>query len=316
MTDIVTATTGALAALAVARDYAARAMSPNTLRAYGIGWRHFEAFAAGLGWQALPADPAHVGAYIASLATTHSAATIDQRLAAIAQAHRLAGHEWNGKHSAITQTLRAVLRDHGRAPRQAEAIGTDLVTELVGTCDDSPHGVRDRALLLIGFSGALRRSEIVALQVPDVRLTNRGIRLTIRRSKTDQSARGATLGIPAGANPDTCPLIAVTRWLTMLGLEAGPLFRRLSKAGNLVGDQAMLPAAVEYVLAKRVALAGIEAELTPHGLRAGFITVAYGAGVRDDDIMRHTRHRDVGTMRKYIRRAGLLDESPAGRLGL
>jgi integrase len=316
MTEIVLAATGALTALELARDYASRAMAPNTVRAYRAGWTDFQAFTARMGWDCLPAEPAHVGAYIASLATTHAMATIDLRLAAIAQMHRLAGHEWNSKHSAITQTLRAVRREHGKPQKQAAAIDTALVAELVASCDDSAIGVRDRAMLLLGFAGAMRRSEVVGLQIPDVKVTKAGIRLTIGRAKTDQEGRGAVIGIPHGQHEDTCPVRALARWMAMLGLREGPLFRRLSKGGNLVGYAAMQPQNVALVLQRRAELAGIEIALSPHGLRSGFITVAYRQGVRDDDIMKHTRHRDIGSMRRYIRRVDVEVESPAGQLGL
>lgn len=318
MTAIVTPSGGvlALAARAVARDFAEQAMSQSTLRVYAVAWRHFSAWCAATGVQALPADPVDVAAYVASLATTHAPNTIDQRLAAIAQAHRLHNYEWNGRHSAISATRRGVLRQHGRPPKQAAAIGTDAIAALVGTCDDTPAGVRDRALLLLGFAGALRRSEIVSLLVGDVAISAAGMQITIRRSKTDAAGAGAYIGVPRGQAAETCPVGAMQAWLALLGRAEGPLFRRLSKAGRLIGSLPMSGCAVWDILERRAGLAGLAGELRPHGLRAGFVTVAYQAGARDDDIMQHTRHRDVRTMRGYIRRAKLLIDSPAGLLGL
>jgi integrase len=310
----------ALAALEVARAYAGVSMAESTRRVYAIAWTHFADWCAGLDIPALPADPAHVGGYLASLATTHAPNTIAQRLAAIGQMHRFHGYSWDGKAAPITTTHKGVLRTHGRAAKQAEAISLESLRALVATCDDSPAGIRDRAILLLGFAGAFRRSELVALRIDDVAIGGDGMRVTVRRSKTDQIGAGAEVGIPRGNFPDTCPVRAVESWLSILGdrdrVPDLPLFRRLSKAGRLVGYAHMSPCVVWDILEKRVALAGLESELRPHGLRAGFVTAAYSAGARDDDIMKHTRHRDVKTMRGYVRRARLLTDSPAGIVGL
>jgi integrase len=316
MTALVPAGSAALAALEAARDYAADSLSKSTQRAYRAAWADFTAYCARMGWQSLPAEPRHVGAYLASLASTHAPASIGQRLAAIASAHRLHGHEWDGRHVEIVATLQGMAKTHGRPPKRAEAILVGTLRALVGTCDASPAGVRDRAMLLIGFAGALRRSEIVALRVDDVDIGPDGMRLTIGRSKTDQTGAGAVLGIPAGAGADTCPVSAVTTWLQMLGYAQGPLFRRLSKAGNLIGCRPMSPCVVWDVLEQRAALAGLTGELRPHGLRAGFITEAAEARIPDDQIMAHSRHTDWRTMRGYIRRARTLSDSPAGMVGL
>jgi site-specific recombinase XerD len=320
MTALVPATPGALAALETARAYAGLAMSESTIRVYRIAWAHFADWCAGLGVSPLPADPAHVGGYIASIATTHAPNTIAQRLAAIGQMHRFHALPWDQRHAAITTTRRGVLRQHGRAPKQAAAISLESLQSLVGTCDDSPAGVRDRALLLVGFAGAFRRSELVGLRVDDVALSKQGMRLTVRRSKTDQIGQGAEVGIPRGQFPETCPVRAVETWLSLLGdrERAGdlPLFRRLSKAGRLVGYAPMSPCVVWDILERRVALAGLAEVMRPHGLRAGFITAAYDGGARDHDIMQHVRHKDLRTTHGYIRRAGLLTDSPAGVIGL
>jgi integrase len=174
-------------------------------------------------------------------------------------------------------------------------------------------------LLLIGFAGALRRSELVALQVQDVTVTAEGLRIRIARSKTDPAGQGAEIGLPRGKHADTCPVQALLSWQAVARRKAGPLFRRVGKGGR-IGSVALNPDAVRHILAQRARMAGLESDvcerLSAHALRVGFITEAYGAGVRDEDIMRHTRHRDLRTMRGYVQRAGLLTESPAGVLDL
>ena len=194
-----------------------------------------------------------------------------------------------------------------------------MLRRLVATCDPSARGRRDRALLLIGFAGALRRSELVALRVEDVVATAGGLRVRIRRGKTDKAGEGAELGLPRGKHAETCPVRAFEAWQAVAKRKAGPLFRRIS-TGDTIGDTALHPDAVRRILSHRAGLAGITVEgferLSAHALRVGFITEAYNGGVRDEDIMRHTRHRDLRTMRGYVQRAGLVDESPAGMIDL
>jgi integrase len=194
-----------------------------------------------------------------------------------------------------------------------------MLRQLLLTCDQTARGRRDRALLLFGFVGALRRSELVALNVEDVAIVPGGLRLRIRRGKTDQAGQGAEIGLPRGRFVETCPVRAFAAWQAVARRKAGPLFRKIS-TGDGIGDTALHPDAVRHILARRVQMAGISVNgfdrLSAHALRVGFITAAYDKGVRDEDIMRHTRHRDLRTMRGYVQRASLVTESPAGQLDL
>jgi len=203
--------------------------------------------------------------------------------------------------------------------RKAAALSLPQLRQLLATCDASARGRRDRALLLFGFAGALRRSELVALRVEDVAVVPGGLRLRLNRGKTDPTGQGAEIGLPRGRSSETCPVRAFEAWQAVAKRKAGPLFRRIS-TGDAIGATALHPDAVRRILAHRVALAGLTvdgfARLSAHALRVGFITAAYDQGVRDEDIMRHTRHRDLRTMRGYVQRAGLVSESPAGQLDL
>ena len=197
---------------------------------------------------------------------------------------------------------------------KAAAISLADIRKLVATCDDSPAGQRDRALLLIGFAGALRRSELVALQLDDVSHTATGLRIRIRRGKTDAAGEGAEIGLPRGLHVSTCPVRALGAWCRTLGQRSGAVFRKIS-AGGRIGRDALAPDAVRRILLRRAAQADLPVQgrerLTAHGLRAGFITEAYDKGVRDEDIMRHSRHRDLKTMRGYVRRAQVLQRKPS-----
>jgi integrase len=307
------------AALAAAQAMSRKASAPATLRAYKADWQHFANWCAAQGFVPVPAAPATVGAYLVSLANTHAPSTIRRRLSALGKMHRFNDLPWNPSHRDIQGPLQGLLRAHGRPPKKAAALTLVMLRQLVATCDASARGRRDRALLLFGFAGALRRSELVSLQVEDVAIVAGGLRLRIARGKTDQAGQGAEIGLPRGKHAETCPVRAFEAWQAIARRKAGPLFRRISTAGR-IGDTALHPDAVRRILAHRVRAAGLTVDgfdrLSAHALRVGFITEAYEKGVRDEDIMRHTRHRDLRTMRGYVQRAGLVTESPAGTLDL
>ncbi len=318
-TELLAPTAAGLAALEAARALGRHAAAPATLRAYRADWADYAAWCATNGFTPVPAAPATVGAYLTSLAGHRAPTTIRRRLAAIGKAHRFNDLPWNPAHRDIREPLQALLRLHGRPIEKAAALSLDMLRQLVATCDRTARGRRDRALLLIGFAAALRRSELVALQVEDVARVGGGLRLRIARGKTDQAGEGAEIGLPRGKYAETCPVLAFEAWQEVAKRRAGPLFRRISTGGG-IADTALHPDAVRRVLAYRIQQSGLSVEgfdrMSAHALRVGFITEAYGKGVRDEDIMRHTRHRDLRTMRGYVQRAGLVTESPAGMIDL
>jgi len=309
----------ALAALAAAIDFAGQALAPATLRAYRADWQHFCAWCRAAGWAALPAAPATVAAYLASLAKTHATSALVRRLAALSRAHRFARQPWPAADPAIRNTLRGIQRKFGRPVRQAAALATEEVRNLVATCETTTVGQRDRALLLLGYAGALRRSELVAIEYEHITFDKDGLRLLIPQAKGDQAKKGVSIGIPRGGAPDTCPVRALEVWLKTSKCEHGPVFRGIDMRGA-IERRALHPDAVRQILRKRASLAGLVLprgeRLSPHGLRAGFITQAYINGARDEQIMDHTRQKDLRTMRGYVRRAKLVTESPAKLLGL
>lgn len=307
------------AALAAADALTKKASATATLRAYKADWTHFATWCRLNGFVPVPAEPATVGAYLASMAETHAPTTIRRRLSAIGKMHRLNDMPWNTAHRDIQGPLQGLLRTHGRPVQKAAALTLPVLRQLLATCDQTARGRRDRALLMFGFAGALRRSELAGLQIEDVAVTAAGLRVLIRKAKTDQAGQGAEIGLPRGKHAETCPVQAFEAWREMIDHKAGPLFRKIS-TGGAIGDAALHPDAVRQILAHRVAMAGLTVEglgrLSAHAFRVGFITEAYERGVRDEDIMRHTRHRDMRTMRGYVQRAGLVSESPAGMLDL
>ena len=309
------------AALAIAksRAYQAAADAPATLRAYAADLAHFKAWCEAHGFKPMPASPETVGAYLAAAGLGYALPTLRRRVAAIARAHRIAKQPLDTRHPAIRETLRGIARTHGEPARRSAALTTDEIRRLVEVCGDDLAGLRDRALLLIGFAGALRRSELVGLDVAHIRPTTAGLRLMIPRSKTDAAGEGAEVGIMRGTREDTCPVRALRAWLRAAEIGDGPLFRRITQWGT-VGTKRLHPDAVRQILARRAPAAGIKGTrlepVTPHGMRAGFVTTAYRNGVPDEEIMGHTRHRSLTTMRSYVRRAKLGSASPSGKLDL
>ena len=313
-------TAAGLAALEAARALARKAAAPATLRAYRADWTHYAAWCADEGihpgaggpgdGRRLPDQPGRE-----PRADDDPPAPRGDRQGASLQ--RPALEPRAPRHPGTAAG--ALLRLHGRPVEKAAALTLDMLRQLVATCDRTARGRRDRALLLIGFAAALRRSELVALHVEDVARVGGGLRLRIARGKTDQAGQGAEIGLPRGKHAETCPVLAFEAWQEVAKRRAGPLFRRISTGGG-IADAALHPDAVRRILAYRIRQAGLTVEgfdrMSAHALRVGFITEAYGKGVRDEDIMRHTRHRDLRTMRGYVQRAGLVSESPAGMIDL
>ena len=288
--------------------------------------------ARGLG--ALPADVRTVTLYIADKAAPSDGSaplkvsTLERRLSAIAQAHRLAGlaSPASKRDEPLHSVWAGLTRTVGRATEKvAPALTADVVAmvEALPTVDLG-HGAwewtaaarRDRALLLVGFAGALRRSEIAALEVGDLAFGSDGLRLRLRRSKTDQERAGVTLGLHYGDRPLSCPVRAVQDWVRSVPITEGPLFRSVDRHGN-VGDRALDGGSVARVVKRAAARAGLDpSAYSGHSLRAGFATQAARAGAHERAIMRHTRHKSERVLREYIREGRLFDENPTDALGL
>lgn len=302
------------------RKLRALADAPATLRAYAADWRHFGLWCHEHGRRPFDGtEPLEtiVGDYLAAIHETLAISTLRRRVAAIVRQARLAQVPFDTKHPDIREVLRGAANATRRELRQAAALTTLDIQKLVAACGGDLAGLRDRALILVGFAGALRRSELVALQHHHLRWTAQGMVLRIARSKTD--SEGKDIGIPHGRNERTCPTTHLRRWIEQARITEGTLFRRVDRWGK-PGRKPMSPGSVRLVLGKRARAAGMVGSklepISPHGLRAGFITTAYGNGVADERIMEHTRQKSLETMRGYVRRARLNRDSPAGNVGL
>ena len=306
-----------------ARDYAAAAKAPNTVRAYTADWNHFRTWCSSAGLNALPASGNTVALYLTSFAGQLKTSTLQRRLSAISQAHQVAGHETPTRSAAVRLVWAGIRRKHGTAQEgKAPALVEDLRAMMAAMAprrrgqDWRLLEVRDRALLLLGFAGAFRRSELVSLNVEDLELGRAGIVVHLRRSKTDQEGQGRKIGIPRGAGM-TCPVAALQAWLADAGIKEGPLFRPVNRHGQLQAGR-MSDRAVALVVKRRVQAVGLDPDqFAGHSLRAGLATSAAAAGASERAIANQTGHKSMAVLRRYIRDGELFrDNAAAAALGL
>ena len=306
---------------AATRGYLAAAQASNTRRAYLADWLHFATWCADRAVDALPATPETLADYVSdSAACGRSTSTIGRRLAAVRSAHLTAGHAVSPTSAALVRkALAGVRRTHGVAPRKKAAITTDEVQAMLATLDPvTPLGARDRALLLLGYAAGMRRSELAALDVDDLEfVTDAGLRIRLRRSKTDQEGRGRLVGVLRGRAAETCPVRAVQAWLEVLGRPtAGPLFRHVRRGGHVAAER-ISPKVVAMVVQRTGLAAGLDPTgLGGHSLRAGMVTTAARRRAPLTRIMAQSGHLRLDTLMGYVREAELFDDNASGYLEL
>ncbi len=322
--------------LQVTRGYKAGARSGSTQNAYGSDWRHFAAWCAAGGYEPLPAEPQTVEFYLADHAPSGrpgslSLSTLSRRLVGIAHAHREAGYESATAARSVRDTLQGIRRaaaDGGRAGvRQATPILIEDLREILGAlavrvaaAGTSPARLlplRDRAMLLFEFSCALRAGEVGMLNVSDLREVGRkGYIVTLRRSKTDQMAKGAQIAVAHGANPGTCPVIALREWLGAAGITSGPLFPRVDRHGN-VGKIGITRKGITIAVKRAARYAGLDPSgYSGHSLRAGLATSAALMNAPYAKIKEQGRWKSDRVLGRYIRDAELFRDNAATSTGL
>ena len=299
-----------------AREFARLSKAESTLRGYRADWRDFCTWCERTAQRALPASPEVVAAYIAECASRLKVGSIQRRLNAIAEAHKAVGLGSPTSEGIVKNTLKGIRRALGTATVQKAPALTADIRAMVDATDTGLIGLRDRALILLGFAGAFRRAEIVGLDVADLDIGRDGLTVTLRRSKTDQEGQGRRIGIPYGSNPHTCPVRTLQSWLESSAITAGPLFRSINRHGQAQRGS-LSPVDVARVVKKLTERAGLDpAKYSGHSLRAGHATSAAAAGASERSIMGQTGHRSVQMVRRYIREGSLFRENSAGKLGL
>ena len=245
--------------------------------------------------------------YLADCSSRLAASTIRVRLSAIDRAHREAGLDQPGSHLAVRRVLKGIRRENGVRSKQATPLrGSDLRNAL-DSLRDGPKGVRDRALLLLGFHGAFRRSELAGLRIEDVRRQRAGLVVTLRRSKTDQDGEGLEKGIVFQADHEVCPVRALLGWLDVLGEEEGPLFRSVDRHGGI--GTSLSDRSVDLIVRQACEAAGLDGRYSAHSLRAGLATQAAEDGAPERVIMTQGVWSSIPTVRRYIRHGSLFREN-------
>lgn len=301
---------------ASARDLAEQSRSISTRKAYEADVKAFCAWCRDRGLSCLPASPETVSVYIAALREgQYSPATIARRLASISTYHQVAGYESPTRHPVVRAVLSG-LRRSASSQRRVNALSVEDVRRMVLATDKGLLGIRDRALLLVGFASAMRRSEVCSLGIDDVAFVTEGLLLSLRRSKTNQEGEPETIAVPYGSDPKTCPVRSLRTWIDAAGITDGHLFRSVNRHGQV--SQGHLTDRVVAMVVKRLGeKIGLDpANLAGHSLRAGFATSAARAGAPSHSIRRQTRHKSDAMLSRYIRQGTQWDDHAGMRLGL
>lgn len=292
-------------------DYQRAASAPNSQRAYETDLKLFRVWGG-----RIPSTPAQLADYLAAYARKRKVATLERWLSSISKAHDKAGVprvDNPCQHPEVRETMRGIRRKHGKPQRQVTPAVLDVLLKMVGCIPESITGVRDRALLLVGFAAALRRSELASLEIDAVRFDSRGMVIQLGKTKTDQEAMGAAIAVPFAKRPQ-CPVKALKLWLAAVKESKhprGPIFRRISKAGNIHRD-ALNDATVARIVKHYATAANYDAvDFSGHSLRAGLATAAAIANKDPRKIKAQTRHKKDASLQRYIRDAELFQNNAA-----
>jgi site-specific recombinase XerD len=297
-----------------AANFARQDKAPATRAAYKSDFAAFQKWCSRRGVSLLPAMPETIAGFLAAEAEAGlKPATIGRRCAAIRYAHKLAGYEPPTNAECVRATLRGIRRTKGVTPARKAPATAEIARDMARAAPDRLKGLRDRALLLLGFGGAFRRSELVALDVADLEETEDGLRVTIRRSKTDQEAQGVTIAIIRGGA--CCPIKALRAWLDAAGISEGPVFRPVRKGGK-VRDQRLSAKSVCDLVKTYAGQVGLDvAAFGAHSLRSGFLTSAARRGASVFKMRDVSRHKSMDVLQSYVRDADLFrDHAGAGLL--
>lgn len=297
-----------------ADGYRGDARSKATRTAYTTDYATFATWTASRGLASMPASQSVVAVYVASMADRDSAyATIARAVAGIGHEHRAQGHAWDVG-PAVREVLAGIRRRIGVAQVKKSPVLADDLGALVSTLGVDLLGLRDRALLTLGWFSATRRSEVVALDVADVSFTREGLIVTICKSKTDQEGVGRLVGVPYASDPARCPVRSLQAWMTAATITSGPVFRAVNRHGRVASGR-LSGRTVARVVQRSALAAGLDpAKYGGHSLRAGFATSAAAKGKSLDAIMKQTGHRSERIARGYIRHADLFTDNAAAGL--
>ncbi len=303
--------------LTKAREFLKTTVADSTREIYSRDWKSFACWCSDHRLTNLPSTPDVVICYLTSIAMNGlQIPTIRRRSAAIASMHRAAGYPSPTSHPAVKELLRGMTRKLGTPPKPVDELLSEDIKKMVAALPDTLIGKRDKALILLGFAGAFRRSELVELNVEDIQYRNEGIVILLRHNKTDQLNKGRYVGIPYGANPETCPVQNFKLWLGESGIVDGAIFRGINRHGQIASNR-LSRRSVGDIVKHAAKAAGLDAaRYSGHSLRSGHCTQASRAGVPEHIIMQQTGHKSKENFAKYVRLGRIFEENSAKGIGL
>ena len=290
----------------------------NTLRAYKSDFRDFGAFCAKHGFNSMPTEPKVVSLYLTHLSANSKISTLRRRLVSIGVVHKIKGHYLDTKHPVIIENLMGIKRKKGSIQTGKKPILINHLKQIINVIDEQKiekiKKLRNRTLILVGFSGGFRRTELISVDYEDLDFVDEGVKITLRRSKTDQFGEGMIKGLPYFSNEIYCPVTSLKRWLEVSKIKSGPIFRRFSKGSSLT-EKRLTDQSVVLLMKEYLNLAGIENKnVAGHSLRAGFATVAAESGADERSIMAMTGHKTTQMVRRYIREANIFKNNALNKI--
>jgi site-specific recombinase XerD len=292
----------------------------NTLRAYKSDFKDFGTFCAKHGFNSLPSEPKIVSLYLTYLSKNSKISTLRRRLVSISTVHKIKGHYLDTKHPIIIENLMGIKRVKGSIQKGKKPLLINHLKSIIHTIDqqkiDEIKKSRDKSLILIGFGGGFRRTELVSIDHEDLEFVSEGVKITIKRSKTDQFGEGMLKGLPYFSNELYCPVINLKKWLELSNIKSGPVFRRFAK-GSVLTNNRLTDQSVVLLIKNYLNLAGIEnSNYSGHSLRSGFATVAAESGADERSIMAMTGHKTTQMVRRYIREANIFKNNALNKIKL
>tara|TARA_S200000501_G_C20770350_1_gene720268 strand:+ start:21 stop:974 length:954 start_codon:yes stop_codon:yes gene_type:complete len=292
----------------------------NTLRAYKSDFKDFGTFCAKHSLNSLPTEPKTVSLYLTYLSKNSKISTLRRRLVSISMVHKLKGHYLDTKHPIIIENLMGIRRVKGSIQQGKKPILISHLKSIINVIDEQKieknKKLRDKSILLVGFGGGFRRNELISIDYEDLEFVSEGLKITIKKSKTDQFGEGMIKGIPYFTNEKYCPVINLKRWLEISKIRSGSIFRRFSK-GSFLTDNRLTDQSVVLLIKEYLRLAGIEnRNFAGHSLRSGFATVAAESGADERSIMAMTGHKSTQMVRRYIREANIFKNNALNKIKL
>ena len=291
----------------------------NTVRAYKSDFNDFGIFCSQNGFKSLPSEPKIISLYLTHLSSKETKmSTLKRRLVSIGVIHKLKGHYLDTKHPAIIENIMGIKRRKGSIQNGKKPISINHLKAIIKSIDEQKSEdikkLRNKSLILIGFAGGFRRKELISIDYNDLDFVSEGLKITLRRSKTDQFGEGSVKALPYFDTPEYCPVINLRKWLDISNIKDGPIFRSFSK-GTKLTEKRLSDQSVALLLKEHLNLSGIDSSnFSGHSLRSGFATVSAESGADERSIMAMTGHKSTEMVRRYIKEANLFKNNALNKV--